>query len=42
MKSFIVWAETSLKKKIPADLGREVVAGFKDAYPLIAWVRQAK
>jgi uncharacterized protein (TIGR02453 family) len=42
MKSFIVWTETSIKKKIPADLGKEVVAGFKDAYPLVAWLRQAK
>lgn len=42
LKSFIVWKETSLKKKIPADLGKEVVAGFKDAYPLVAWLRQVK
>lgn len=42
MKSFIVWKESSLKKKIPADLGKEVVTGFKDAYPLVAWLRQAK
>lgn len=42
MKSFIVWTETSIKKKIPADLVKEVVAGFKDAYPLVAWLRQAK
>jgi uncharacterized protein (TIGR02453 family) len=42
MKSFIVWTETSIKKKIPADLGKEVLAGFKDAYPLVAWLRQAK
>lgn len=41
-KSFIVWKETSLKKKIPADLGKELAAGFKDAYPLVAWLRQAK
>ncbi|MGH8807776.1 MAG: DUF2461 domain-containing protein [Noviherbaspirillum sp.] len=41
MKSFIVWKETNLKKMIPADLGKEIVAGFKDAYPLIAWLRQA-
>lgn len=40
LKSFIVWKETSIKKKIPADLGREVLAGFKDAYPLVAWLRQ--
>lgn len=42
MKSFIVWTETSVKKKIPTDLGKEVVAGFKDAYPLVTWLRQAK
>jgi len=42
MKSFIVWTETGIKKKIPADLGKEVVASFKDAYPLVAWLRQAK
>jgi uncharacterized protein (TIGR02453 family) len=42
MKSFIVWNETSLKKTIPADLGKEIVAGFKNAYPLITWLRLAK
>jgi uncharacterized protein (TIGR02453 family) len=42
MKSFIVWNETSLKKAIPADLGKEIVAGFKSAYPLITWLRLAK
>lgn len=41
MKSFIVWNETSLKKKLPANLGKELVSGFKDAYPLVAWLRQA-
>ncbi|MEN3366118.1 MAG: hypothetical protein V7606_3392, partial [Burkholderiales bacterium] len=42
LKSFIVWKETSLKRKIPADLGKEVVAGFKDAYPLVTWLRQVR
>ncbi len=42
LKSFIAWKETSLKKKIPADLEKELVAGFKDAYPLITWLRQVK
>ena len=42
MKSFIVWTETSIKKSVPADLGKEVVAGFKDAYPLVAWLREAR
>lgn len=41
-KSFIVWKETSLKKKFPADLDKELAAEFKNAYPLIAWLRQAK
>lgn len=38
-KSFIVWKETSVKKKIPANLEKEILAGFKDSYPLIAWLR---
>jgi uncharacterized protein (TIGR02453 family) len=42
LKSFIVWTETSLKKKIPVDLGKELVAGFRNAYPLVAWLRQVK
>jgi uncharacterized protein (TIGR02453 family) len=42
LKSFIVWTETSLKKSIPADLGKHLAAGFKNAYPLVAWLRQAK
>jgi uncharacterized protein (TIGR02453 family) len=42
LKSFIAWKESSLKKKIPADLKKELAAGFKDAYPLVTWLRQAK
>jgi uncharacterized protein (TIGR02453 family) len=42
MKSFIVWKETSLKEKIPVDLEKAVASGFKDAYSLVAWLRQAK
>lgn len=41
-KSFIVWKERSLKKTIPADLGKEIVSAFKDAHPLVHWLRQAK
>lgn len=41
MKSYIVWTETSLNKKIPTELEKELVAGFRDAYPLVAWLRQA-
>lgn len=39
LKSFMVWKEISLRKKIPADLGKELVAGFRDAYPLVSWLR---
>ncbi|MDB5762773.1 MAG: hypothetical protein JWQ21_1768 [Herminiimonas sp.] len=42
LKSFIVWKEASLKKKIPDDLGKELAAGFKNAYPLVTWLRQVK
>jgi len=38
-KSFIVWTETDIRKKIPDDLGAQVLAGFKDAYPLVTWLR---
>lgn len=42
MKSFIVWKEMSLKKIIPTDLGKELATEFRNAYPLIAWLRHAK
>ncbi len=42
LKSFMVWKETGLKKKIPDDLAKEILAGFKDSYPLISWLRQAE
>lgn len=42
LKSYIVWKETGLKKKVPDDLGRDVLSGFKDALPLVAWLRQVK
>jgi uncharacterized protein (TIGR02453 family) len=42
LKNFIVWNETSLKKKISADLEKELIAGFKDACPLVTWLRQVK
>jgi len=41
LKSFIVWNETNLKPNLPANFSQELVAGFKDAYPLVAWLRQA-
>jgi uncharacterized protein (TIGR02453 family) len=42
LKNFIVWKETDLKKRLSADLRKEVAAGLKDAYPLVAWLRQVK
>jgi uncharacterized protein (DUF2461 family) len=42
LKSFIAWKEVNLKKKIPADLGKELVSDFKNVYPLIAWLRQVQ
>ncbi|MES2024343.1 MAG: DUF2461 domain-containing protein [Pseudomonadota bacterium] len=39
LKSFIVWNEFQIKQV--ADLEKALASGFKDAYPLIAWLRQA-
>ena len=39
LKSFIVWNEFQIKQV--ADLEKALVSGFKDAYPLISWLRQA-
>jgi len=40
LKNFIVWKDSDIKKKIPSDLGKDVLAAFKDAYPLIRWLRE--
>lgn len=40
LKSFIVWTEADLMKKLPSDLCGDLAAGFRDAYPLVAWLRQ--
>ncbi len=39
LKSFIVWKEVDVRKV--SDLGKTLVSDFKDAYPLITWLRQA-
>jgi len=41
LKSFIVWKEVSLKKSLPPDIGKVLAADFKNAFPLVAWLRQA-
>ncbi|HVL76915.1 MAG TPA: DUF2461 domain-containing protein [Noviherbaspirillum sp.] len=41
-KSYIVWTETDIGKQVPADLAAELAAAFKDAYPLVAWLRAVR
>ena len=38
-KSFIVWTEHNLKKKLPADLEKDLATRFKAALPLVRWLR---
>jgi len=40
LKNFIVSAERSIAKKIPTDLGRDLALSFKDALPLVTWLRK--
>lgn len=39
LKSFIVWKEVDVRKV--TDLEKTLASEFKDAYPLITWLRQA-
>lgn len=39
LKSFIVWREVEVRKV--ADLGKTLAADFKNAYPLVTWLREA-
>ena len=39
LKNFIVWHELDVRKV--ADLGKMLASDFKDAYPLVTWLRQA-
>ncbi len=40
MKSFIVWTERNVRDRIPTHLPKDLAAQFKDAYPLVSWLRQ--
>ncbi len=42
LKDFLVVKRVSIKKKIPADLGKDIAADFKHALPLVTWLRQVK
>ncbi|WP_025917066.1 DUF2461 domain-containing protein [Herminiimonas sp. CN] len=39
LKNFFVWKETALDRKAPAAVTATLLAGFRDAYPLVAWLR---
>lgn len=39
LKNFIVWYELDVRKV--SDLGKILASDFKDAYPLVTWLRQA-
>jgi uncharacterized protein (TIGR02453 family) len=40
LKNFIVWKEINLERSIPKDVRGDVLSLFKDAYPLVNWLRQ--
>lgn len=42
LKHFIVWRECSIKNMMPEMLIDEIIAGFKAAQPLVAWLRGVK
>jgi uncharacterized protein (TIGR02453 family) len=42
MKSFFVWTEVPLKLNAPDELLPQLVAGMKDALPMVTWLRTAK
>ncbi len=41
LKSFLVRKEQALQKMLGDELEQELIAHFKDAYPLVSWLRQA-
>lgn len=42
LKDFLVVKRVNIKKKIPVDLGKDIAANFKNALPLVTWLRQVK
>ncbi|MBV8634966.1 MAG: DUF2461 domain-containing protein [Burkholderiaceae bacterium] len=42
LKNFLVEKHYSIKRKIPADLGKDLAAEFKHALPLVTWLRQVR
>lgn len=42
LKNLIVAKEAVIDKKNPSDLGRDLALGFKDALPLVIWLRQVE
>ncbi len=41
LKSMMVWAECPVKGMVHADLKQHISNSFKDAYPLVTWLRAA-
>ncbi|WP_296002203.1 DUF2461 domain-containing protein [Rugamonas sp.] len=42
LKSFFMWTEAQLKLNQPELLVPEIVSGWKDALPLVTWMREAR
>jgi uncharacterized protein (TIGR02453 family) len=42
LKSFFVWTEVKLKLNAPDQMVPDLVRGFKDAFPLVSWLRSVE
>ena len=42
LKSFFIWTEVSVPQNGPEQLLAQLASGFKDAFPLVTWLRAAK
>lgn len=40
-RHFFGWNEVSLKKQKPKDMAADIAAAFKDAHPLVQWLRES-
>lgn len=41
LKNFFVWKECDLRQNVPSDIKTQLVTVFKQAYPLVLWLRGA-
>jgi uncharacterized protein (TIGR02453 family) len=42
LKSFMVWTEVDIRKNIPDDLETMLLEQFRQAWPLVAWLRKVE